>query len=269
MAGADIYWVAGPTGTRIGRAADDGTGVNRRFITGPNEVGGLAVGVGYIYWSHGSSIGRARLDGSSVERTFIRGLGAINGITVDRRFIYWLSVNNPACAGKPGFGRAALDGRRITRGFVCSAKHRRPIADDGYANGIAVSGDHLYWSWFAGIGRAATDRRSTRYDNTFITLPRGDSAAGVAASDSHIYWGSYTPGPPVGRADLTGVRANARFIDGVSGDVGPEVALSNRYLYFTNDYSSGWTIARATLDGVVSWDFISGLDAVGALAVGP
>jgi hypothetical protein len=46
------------------------------------------------------------------------------------------------------------------------------------------------------------------------------------------------------------------------------VAVSNRYLYFTNDYFSGWTIARATLDGVVSWDFISGLEAVGALTAG-
>lgn len=62
---------------------------------------------------------------------------------------------------------------------------------------------------------------------------------------------------------------NPAFINGSSGDVSAEVAVTPSYLYFTNDYFSGVAIARSTLNGVVSWDFISGLDAVGDLVVGP
>jgi hypothetical protein len=59
---------------------------------------------------------------------------------------------------------------------------------------------------------------------------------------------------------VTGNQVNPVFIDGSSGDVGAEVTATARYLYFTNDYFSGVTIARSTLTGVVSWDFIGGLN---------
>jgi hypothetical protein len=78
VAVADIYRIAGPAGSRIAPAADGGRGVNRRFITGLNEVSGLAVGGRHIYWSRGSSIGPSEARRKQLERTFIRGLGPIN-----------------------------------------------------------------------------------------------------------------------------------------------------------------------------------------------
>ncbi len=267
-AGADIYWVAGAAGDRIARAGNNGRALNTRFISGLREVGSLALGGGYLYWTSGTAIGRARMDGTGVDRTFIRGVGAVSGVAVDTRFVYWVSDVDPACGGKPGFGRAQLNGSHIERGFVCSAKHRSPVAVDGYANGIGIDGSHLYWGWFGGIGRVTTNGTGI-YDNNFIKIPSGDSAAGVTVNGSHIYWGSYSPGPPIGRANVTGTGVKPAFIGGVSGDIGPEVAVTSRYLYFTNDYFDGTTVARASLQGVVSWDFISGLDAVGDLVVGP
>lgn len=265
---AEIYWVAGASGARIARATDDGRGVDQRFISGLSAVGSLALGGGHLYWTSGTAIGRASLDGRRVDRRFIRALGAVAGVAVDNRFVYWLSDIDPACGDRPGFGRAALDGSNVVRGFVCSAKRGAPVTVDGYANGIAAGGGYLYWGWIGGIGRVATTGRQ-RYDNNFITVPRDDTVAGVTVSNTYLYWGSYTPGPPIGRASLTGKKLNAGFIGGVSGDIGPEVTVTPRYLYFTNDYFSGVAIARATLAGIVSWDFISGLDAVGDLVVSP
>lgn len=267
-ADADIYWVAGTGGNRIARADDNGTGVNLRFVAGLHDVGSLAVGAGDLYWTGGGSIGRAKLDGSGVDRRFIRGLGQLDGVAVDRSLIYWLSDNDPACGDKPGFGRAGLDGSRLKRGFACGARGRRPVADDGYPSGIAVEGNYLYWGWVGGIGRLATNGVD-RYKNNFITMPRGLAAAGVTAGDGHLYWGTYSPGPWIGRADLLGTAVNTGFINSTAGNVVPAVTVGEHYLYFTNDYTSGATIARSTLGGVVSWDFISGLDAVGDLVVGP
>jgi len=267
-AAADIYWVAGTSANRIGRATDDGRGVNTRFITGLGPVGSLAQGDGHLYWTSGTTIGRAGLDGRSVEPGFIRGIGLVGGVAVDGRFVYWLSHRDPACGNAPGFGRARLNGSGVERGFVCSRKHRTPIAVDRYASGIGVRAGHLYWGWIRGIGRVSTTGRGG-YDNNFIRMPSGYTAAGVTVSNSYLYWGSYTPGPPIGRAGVTGARVAPGFINGTSGDLAPEVTVTAHYLYFVNNYFSGMTIARSTLEGVVSWDFISGLDAVGALVVGP
>lgn len=267
-ADADIYWVAGVTASRIARADDQGRHVHTRFITGLRAVGTVALGAGSIYWTSGSSIGRASLAGRDVARSFIPRVGVVAGVAVDNRFVYWLSDIDPACRNRPGFGRAELDGRRAVRGFVCSAKRGAPIAVDGFASGIAARAGYLYWGWIGGIGRVATSGLQ-RYDNTFIKVPPGDSPAGVTVSNRFLYWGSYTFGPPIGRASVTGKQINPVFINGSSGDVGAELTVTPSYLYFTNDYFSGAAIARSTLGGVVSWDFIGGLDAVGDLVAGP
>lgn len=194
-ADADIYWVAGVTASRIARADDQGRHVNTRFITGLRSVGTLALGGGHLYWSSGTAIGRAGLDGRDVARSFIPGVGAVTGVAVDKRFVYWLSDADPACGNRPGFGRAELDGRRVVRGFMCSAKRGAPIAVDGYASGIAVGAGYLYWGWIGGIGRVATSGLES-YDNTFIKVPRGDSAAGVTVSNSYLYWAVTPSGHP-------------------------------------------------------------------------
>jgi hypothetical protein len=267
VAQADIFWVSGGATNHIGRASNDGKVLDPQLITGLRYVGGLAAGDGYIYWTSGSHIGRARLNGTGVDRTFISDLGDLNGIAVTKRYIYWLSEHDKACGGGPGFGRATLAATAVDRRFVCGGGRAGAIADAPYANGLGVSGNYIYWSWINGIGRLNTKTR--RYDNRFITLPSGYSAAGVTVSDNYMYWGSYTMGPLIGRAKLDGSDINPLFITGLSGDYGFEVAAATRYVYFTNYDGSASTIARATPDGIVNWDFITGLGVVGDLVVAP
>lgn len=263
-ANADLYWVGGATADRIGRASDEGSRIDRGLVSGLEDVGTLAVGDGYVYWTSGGVIGRAKLDGTNVERAFIRGLGPLNGVAVTGRYVYWLSDADPACGGKPGFGRATPNGGRIDQGFVCGGGR---IADVDYANGVGVSGKYLYWSWINGIGRL--DTSDGRFHNRFITLPRGFVAAGVSVGSGRVYWGSYSMGPVIGRANLDGKAVNPAFVSGLAGSIAPDIAVADGFLYFTNDYGSSATIARATLDGVVEWDFIIGFDFAGDLAVGP
>jgi hypothetical protein len=68
VAGKYIYWMNSAESGKpvpIGRANLDGTGVNKRFITGvTNGFCGIAVVGGHIYWTTGGFVGRANLDGT-------------------------------------------------------------------------------------------------------------------------------------------------------------------------------------------------------------
>ncbi len=266
-AAADVFWVAGAGWGRIERASNAGTSVDRSFILGLSEVGTLAVDRRHLYWTSGTAIGRATLSGGAIERAFIPDVGVVNGVAVAGGYVYWLSDRNPACGGKPGFGRARLRGTDLQRGFVCGGAPARGIADTPYANGLAIAGRYLYWSWIGGIGRLDIKRRT--YLNRFIVLPPGYTAGGVTVAADHIYWGSYDLGPVIGRANLDGGSADPTFIEGLTGNIAPEVAESDHRLYFSNDYGSTATIARSTLTGLVEWDFIAGFQVVGDLTVGP
>jgi virginiamycin B lyase len=82
---AHIYWFnadniarANPDGTEV-----DPSFISRLRESRPMD---LAVGAEHIYWAGGSGrIGRADLDGSGVDRRFITGAGRVSGIAVDRR----------------------------------------------------------------------------------------------------------------------------------------------------------------------------------------
>ena len=267
IARADLYWVGGPRADRIGRANIAGTEVDPSFIVGLRDVGTLAVDRRYLYWTSGTTIGRANLRGGAIERAFVSGLGALNGVAVAGRYVYWLSDQDPACGGNPGFGRVRLNGTGLLRGFVCSAGGAPAIADTPYVNGLGVAGDYLYWSWIGGIGRLDVKRRT--YDSQFIILPPSYTAAGVTAAGDYIYWGSYDLGPLIGRANLEGRKVDTTFIEGLAGNIAPEVSGFEQSLYFSNDYGSIATIARSTLSGIVEWDFITGFRVVGDLTAGP
>src|SRR5262245_57173888 len=74
-AGAAVYWgnaigpVFGLPGTTIGRANNDGTGVDLNFIGGASTPEAVAVDTAHVYWineTDNHSIGRANLDGTGV-----------------------------------------------------------------------------------------------------------------------------------------------------------------------------------------------------------
>jgi hypothetical protein len=264
---AELFWVAGAGWGRIERARNAGTGVDRSFIVGLSDIGTLAVDRRRLYWTSKTAIGRANLSGGGIERAFIPDLGGLNGVAVAGQYVYWLSDHNPACGGKPGFGRARLSGADLQRGFVCGGGPGRGIADTAYVNGLGIAGKYLYWSWITGIGRLDIKRRT--YVNRFIVLPPGYTAGGVTVAADHIYWGSYNLGPVIGRANLDGGSADPTFIEGLAGNIAPEVSGFDHRLYFSNDYGSTASIARATLTGPVQWDFITGFRVVGDLTAGP
>jgi virginiamycin B lyase len=149
-----IYWASG---NNIGRANLDGTGVKHDFITGINNLNGIAVDGTYIYWSSGSGgIGRANLDGTGVNETFITGVST-EALAVDGTYIYW--------AWEGDIGRANLDGTGANQTFIT------PGENSSFLEGVAVDGTYIYWTNndfapIGAIGRANLD--GTGVNKNFI-----------------------------------------------------------------------------------------------------
>jgi hypothetical protein len=121
VAGKYIYWIyaaESPKPVTIGRAKLDGTGVNKRFITGvPNGFCGIAVAGGHIYWTNGRFLGRANLDGTGVNRRFISTPGGACGVAVYRDHIYW-GQSTGRGAHLPTIGRANLNGSGVNNQLI-------------------------------------------------------------------------------------------------------------------------------------------------------
>ena len=127
VAGKYIYWmntVGVPTPVAIGRANLDGTGVNKRFITGVKPGCVIAVVGGHIYWTNGGpvesrwAIGRANLDGTGVNQRFIRTAGYPCGVAVYQGHIYWGEWNGRFAHPSTTIGRANLDSSAVNNQFV-------------------------------------------------------------------------------------------------------------------------------------------------------
>jgi hypothetical protein len=98
--GAEAYIYVGDT-TRIVRANNDGTGVDRDFITVNGFLCGLAVTSTHIYWSDLDGIGRANLDGTNVQDNWVPSALPILsanacGVSVDSQSVYWTENNASA-----------------------------------------------------------------------------------------------------------------------------------------------------------------------------
>lgn len=245
---AHIYW---GTGSTIGRANVDGSGVNRSFVTGASTPTGVAVDGQHVYWTnHGTgTIGRADLIGTAINQSFITGAASPDGLAVDAQHIYW--GNGP---GSYSVARANLDGSGVNQSFITGSLN--PV-------GLALDGQHIYWADWSStgsgrIGRANLD--GSGVNHSFITT--SSIPAGVAVDAQHIYWGN---GSAIGRANLDGSGVNQTFITGVNGATG--VAVDGQHVYWIN-HGNG-TIGRANLDGTgVDESFIANAGAVWGVAVG-
>src|SRR4051812_36054854 len=135
-ASAYVYW--GQFDADIGRANNDGTGVERHFISAPCCNIGLAVDGSHLYWGkydyspYGpvGTVGRANLDGSGVNGSLVTGIDLTQGVAVHGSHVYWF-------AQRGAIGRANLDGT-----------HRNYVFMTGLGNGSAVAVDdaHIYWT---------------------------------------------------------------------------------------------------------------------------
>lgn len=133
--------------------------------------------------------------------------------------VYW--TNN----GSDTIGRANLDGTGANPSFITGAVG---------PYGVAVNGEHLFWSSGTGwIGRANLD--GTGVDPTFIPTAPGGGDAELALDERHIYWSNPSPGW-IGRANLDGTGVNQTLMAPQSDNV-RGLAVNDEFLYWA-DYQN-------------------------------
>lgn len=246
-ASAFIYW-ADTVNQTIGRANNDGTGVNDAFVHTGELPFAVTVDASHVYWvNQGSgSIGRANIDGTGVNNNFITGITKPDGIAVNGSSIFWSTIPGP-------IGRADLSGASVNLAFIAK-KAAEPC-------GLAVDSGHLYWADIstgtpAYIGRASLDGLFVQpeYVTLEIAFP-----CGVAVNSANIFWadtGFFGGGTRIGRADLaTGKTVDLSFISGASTPCGVAIDTSS-HLYWANAEAN--TIGRANTDGTgVNQSFVA------------
>jgi hypothetical protein len=253
-ADASVYWgnaigpVFGLPGTTIGRADNDGAGVNLNFIGGASTPEAVAVDAAHVYWineTDNHSIGRANLDGTGVNQRFITRVNP-GSLAVDGSHVYWTELSGTR------IGRANLDGTGIEQDFITGAR---------LPGGVAVDRAHVYWTNTdtEAIGRANLD--GTGAEQSFIDLGVPRHPLGIAVDATHLYWVDLTD--TIGRANLDGTGVDPDFVP--TGPFPSDVAVDSAHVYWTNQFPSpdgltGGTIGRANLDGTgVTQTLITGL----------
>jgi len=237
-ASAFVYW-ADSQNNRIGRASNDGSGVNPNFIVGTGPLtSAVAVDASHVYWinQNGNSIGRASIDGSGVNNSFITGVIKPSGLAVNATSIFWSTLEGQ-------IGKAKLDGTGVNKNLV-----------SGLAEpcGVALDSGHVYWAEIASGTPAFIDRAGldgTSQQLPYVTIPGTSFPCGVAVNAANIFWsepGLFGGGTRIGRANTnTGTGADASFIGDASTPCG--IAVHGPQLYWANAGTN--TIARANTDG--------------------
>lgn len=235
-ASAFIYW-ADTQNNRIGRAGNDGTGVDGNFIATGQLPFAVALDPGHIYWANqnSDSIGRANIDGTGVDNNFITGISEPDGVAVTGSSIYWSTIGGP-------IGRADIGG---------AAKNLKFITGAIEPCGLAVDSGHVYWADIATgspayIGRAGLDGFNKQL--TYVEIPGTSFPCGVTVNSANIFWGDqgfFGGGTRIGRATISGSGADPSFIGDASTPCG--LALDGPHLYWAN--AGTGTIARANTDG--------------------
>jgi virginiamycin B lyase len=198
LAGQYVYW-SETNGNQIGRANQDGSGINYTFIADDGEPAGVTAYGQHLYWgnqnggSGGGSLGRANLNGSGVNEAFVPfspgGTGPETPVSlaVADQYIYWADPDANA------IGRANIDGSGANNAFISGAGS--PGAGDPYA--VAVTGQHIYWTTSAGwIAEANLDGSGVNLQ--FIRVPLGP--------------GYTLPGLAVGPTAAQGAAASAKCL---------------------------------------------------------
>jgi virginiamycin B lyase len=236
-ADAYIYW-ADAQHLTIGRAANDGTGVDDSFIPATGNIPlAVAVDPAHIYWANenSQSIGRANIDGTGVDNSFITGVTKPTGLAVNGSSIFWSSNEGPV-------GRANINGTGKNNNFITG-----PVQSCG----VALDSGHVYWADIADgnpayIGRAGLDGGSKQL--TYVTIPGASFPCGVAVNSANIFWtepGIFGGGTRIGRVSVNGGGADPSFIGDASTPCG--IAAFGQQLFWTNNGAG--TIARANTDG--------------------
>lgn len=241
-AGAYIYWGHSDLGVgSIGRAENDGSNPNPKFITGIRPVTGLAVDATHIYWAESDgnagtatdSIGRANIDGTGVNGSFIPN--ATDGpqpgrVAVNSSYIYW---TQSGVAGK--VWREKIDASNAKFAIVSGASN--PTA-------LALNDTFAYWSNFNtnSIGRANLDGSTP---NPSFISPASEPL-GMTVDSTYLYWSRSTG--KIGRVLLNSTSPDPNFIsaDGLSK---PDIEVFGGKLYWVTSNGSNSVIGMANADG--------------------
>lgn len=234
---AFIYW-ADTQQQRIGRANNDGSGIDNHFIATGVLPFAVAVDASHIYWvnQESNSIGRANIDGTGVDNNFITGVTKPTGLAVNASSIFWSTIGGP-------IGRANINGSNKNTSFISG-----PVLSCG----VAVDSGHLYWvddatGAPAYIGRASLD--GFNVEGTFVTIPGTSFPCGLAVDAANVFWsepGVFLPnGTRIGRANKsTGLGADPSYIGDANAPCG--ITVFGAQLYWANAATN--TIGRANTD---------------------
>jgi len=233
---AFIYW-ADTQNQTIGRAENDGSGVNDSFIHTGQLPYGVAVDASHIYWANqnSNSIGRANINGTGADNSFITGITSPSGVAVNGSSVYWSTLG-----GK--IGHADLNGSNKNLNFITG-----PVESCG----LALDSGHVYWvdidTGSAYIGRAGLDGFNVQL--SYVTIPGTSFPCGVAVNTANIFWadtGFFGGGTRIGRANTnTGGGADPSVIGDAATPCGVALDTSS-HLYWANAGTN--TIARANTD---------------------
>jgi hypothetical protein len=236
-AGAYIYWGSGGSSDLIGRANNDGEGVEQSFITDGEGHAPIALDSSHIYYTGQKGGLRANLDGTEQIAT---GLSAFQEVAaVDNGHIYWV-------VGTSGIGRANLDGSDPEPEFITE------IGAAVESGGIAAYNGYLYWANYSGgfgatIGRAnlATKVVESEFTEEF---PEAGGPRGIAVDADGVFWTDNPSGGTnkIGHVGLLGGKANLDYIPGAHVGVAG-IAVQGSDLYWESYNASEATIAHAEL----------------------
>ncbi len=234
-AAAYIYY---PNGSHIGRALNNGSGLEPNFISSKTFNCGIAVDGGHIYWGAvGVGISRANLDGTGVEEEFIPLSPTAKpcGIAVDSAHVYWTDLSGAV-------GIADIDGGSPNPALISIEE---PC-------GIASDGGHVYFAWKSG-GEFGLSRFSLPYGGPEPPLTATAGNCGVAVDSQNVYWtnGGYaSAGQNVQFANRDPFGPPQTLVTTESGANNPwSVAVHGGYVYYS---PHGGPIGRARADGSVA-----------------
>jgi len=234
----------------IGRAQDDGTNVNQRFLTGLTYNDGTAsvADATYVYYGVGGTLMRARVDGTGTPQPLVQLTSAASSLAIDSGHIYIGSFSRVS--------RVDISGANLVPNFITATG----APSGNYVEALAVDQQHVYWAAPGGIGRANIDGTGAAW-GWMATGP----TAGVAVDSEHVYWPDNANGS-IGRANIDGSNPDPSWIPNIfDPSDGAYDSLRGLYVdyghvWWAHDYHcdyvpqppgpcGGGSIGRANIDG--------------------
>lgn len=194
----------GPVEGTIGRAEigpSEGLHPKLDFITGASAPQGVVVDATHIYWvnavngataggkkSPHPSIGKANIDGTAVDQEFNTQFisSPPRALAIDDNYLYWDISPLPGgnCCGARFSREALAGGSPEVMGHI----------EGAIVTGLAVDGEHIYWTeeagqggrWIARADLDITPETPASIDREFI--PSNGKPFGLAADGSYLFW---------------------------------------------------------------------------------